>query len=481
MCDCSNQRLPLQRSRKGADDTLCTSLHAETNMSTSQRRMVQLAAVSMHRLQRGGDVTRTCARWTSTSARPPTAIVMLNMGGPSSLTGAYDGVEAFLRRLFMDREIIRLGPLQNILGNWIARRRSPRIAEQYARIGGKSPIGDWTNLQGAGITARLNASPLAATHGPFKHYVAFRYAPPLASDALEAMRADGVTRAIAFSQYPQWSCTTTGSSLNNLWRETIRLGMDRSVAWSVIDRWYSHPKFIAAVARTIAAGLARFSPEERSRVVLLFSAHSVPMMVVNRGDVYVNEIAATVDRVMARVRSAQGGEDAPIAPRNPHVLAWQSKVGFLPWMGPSTASVIENLAKQGGTHVLVIPIAFTSDHIETLFEIDIEYAHLAAKHGITRFERAPALNGEEALQEAGADIVTHHLTDTSPSPAYALNCPGCTNPACRSIINPAPGGAADYCKLRDAAGAAAPVTGLVRRWPSEDDKRDLRAHVGPTQ
>lgn len=119
--------------------------------------------------------------------------------------------------------------------------------------------------------------------GPFKSYIAFRYAPPLTHDTLAAMAADGVTRAVAFTQYPQFSCTTTGSSLNHLWRETLRTGMERAVAWSVIDRWHTHPGFLAAVARRVALGLAGFHPSVRSKVVIMFSAHSVPMMVVNRG------------------------------------------------------------------------------------------------------------------------------------------------------------------------------------------------------
>lgn len=196
--------------------------------------------------------------------------------------------------------------------------------------------------------------------GPFKSYIAFRYAPPLTHDALAAMAADGVTRAVAFAQYPQFSCTTTGSSLNHLWRESIRLGQQKSFSWSVIDRWHSHPGFLAAVARRVALGLAQFEPAVRDKVVILFSAHSVPMLTVNKGDAYVNEVAATVSGVMETLRKGvdigdgrtDGGKAAGAAPnvvaasRNPHVLSWQSKVGFLPWMGPSTADVIKGLGAQ---------------------------------------------------------------------------------------------------------------------------------------
>lgn len=300
----------------------------------------------------------------------PVGVLMMNMGGPQSL----DGVEPFLRALFEDGEIIRLGPLQSILGPWIARRRAPRIRAQYASIGGASPIGRWTSVQGAALEAKL-AGRFPGTR--FKAYTAFRYAPPLTAAALEAMAADGVTRAIAFSQYPHFSCTTTGSSLNHLWRESVRLGLESRFSWSVIDRWPLHAGFLAAVARNVTVGLQRFPPTVRDRVVVLFSAHSVPMLTVNKGDQYVQEVAATVSAVVEILRKGGVGGYGPV--HSPYILAWQSKVGFLPWMGPSTASVLEGLAKQGHKYVLTVPIAFTSDHIETLFEIDQEYAEEAKK------------------------------------------------------------------------------------------------------
>ncbi len=312
------------------------------------------------------------------SNSPPIGVVFMNMGGPPDL----DGVEPFLRALFNDGEIIQLGPLQRWLGPWIAQRRTPRIREQYAAIGGKSPIGDWTRLQAAAVEAKLAAR---FPDGPrFKAYVAFRYAPPLTAAALEAMAADGVTRAIAFSQYPHFSCTTTGSSMNHLWRESLRLGLENRFKWSLIDRWPTHSGFIEAVARNVATGLLRFAPEVRSKITIVFSAHSVPMLVVNKGDQYVQEVSATVSAVVDRLRRggvlparlAPGAQDpTPLPPVTvPYILAWQSKVGFLPWMGPPTGKVIEGLARQGHRYVLTVPIAFTSDHVETLYEIDREYA-----------------------------------------------------------------------------------------------------------
>jgi ferrochelatase len=332
-----------------------------------------------------------------------------------------------------------------------------------------------------------------AAAGGFRAYTAFRYAPPLTDAALRAMAADGVERAVAFSQYPQFSCTTAGSSLNHLWRESVRLGLERTFSWSVLDRWPTHPTFVAAVARCVATGLARFPEAQRDRVVILFSAHSLPMKVVERGDAYVAEVAATVDAVMGALRrggvapAGEGGgpDGAPLPPvRATHTLAWQSKVGFLPWMAPKTGDVLAGLARQGFDAVLAVPIAFTSDHVETLYEIDVEYAHAAREAGIARFERAPSLNGEPLLALAQAQLVEAHLRsgEAAATPAYALNCHGCTNPTCRTILNPA----APYEKLRDgfcaAAGATPAAAGKggkrgapVPPWPCAGDLDALRA------
>lgn len=225
------------------------------------------------------------------SAKPPTAVVMLNMGGPATV----DDVEPFLLRLFGDSEIIQLGPLQKWLGPLIVKRRLARIQEQYRQIGG-SPIRKWTDIQGEAMCHILDK--LSPETAPHKHYTCFRYADPLTEEVLAAMKRDGVQRAVAFSQYPQFSCTTTGSSLNHLWRESLRLGMRKQFKWSVIDRWHLHPTFIDAVCRRILMGIEELPEEEQSRATLLFSAHSLPMRVVNRGDPYAQEVGATVSAVI---------------------------------------------------------------------------------------------------------------------------------------------------------------------------------------
>jgi ferrochelatase len=198
-----------------------------------------------------------------------------------------------------DGDLIPLGRLQNYLGPLISKRRTPKIVKQYAAIGGGSPIRKWSEYQAAEMCKLLDKmSPETAPHKP---YVAFRYANPLTEEMYHKLLADGFGngkggRAVAFTQYPQYSCSTTGSSLNELWKWRQRLegkaagagniaggGNDGTISWSVIDRWPVHPGLVDAIALNIEDKLATYPEEARKDVVLLFSAHSLPMSVVNRG------------------------------------------------------------------------------------------------------------------------------------------------------------------------------------------------------
>jgi ferrochelatase len=333
-----------------------------------------------------------------------------------------DEVEPFLLELFADREIIQL-PFQQWLGPFIARRRAPKVRELYRSIGGGSPILRYTEAQGRGMVERLDR--LSPDTAPHRFYVAFRYVQPRSEDALRAMHADGITRAVAFTQYPQFSCSTTGSSLNELWRAADRTGLRDAFEWSLIDRWPVHDGFIAAMSGTVRDGLQQFTSNERDKVVLLFSAHSLPLSVIDRGDSYPQEVAASVQRVIEHL-------DAP----NPYVLAYQSEVGPVRWLGPHTEAMIRRLGAQGHKHVLVVPIAFTSDHIETLSELDREYGEVARRAGITHYKRVPALNDRPRFLGALAEIVRDHLASGQPySSQYRFRCAGCVNPQCRNILS----------------------------------------------
>ena len=343
----------------------------------------------------------------------------MNLGGPKTL----DDVRPFLLKLFEDREIIQL-PAQRFLGPFIAKRRTPKVQKLYDAIGGGSPILHWTETQGKGMCKRLDK--LSPETAPHRFYVAFRYIEPSSETALKQMQADGVQRAIAFTQYPQFSCSTTGSSLNELWRAAKRLDLQSAFSWSVIDRWGTHPGFIQAITKTVRDGLTLFDPKDRDDVLIMFSAHSLPLEVINRGDAYPQEIAASVHEVMKELEFS-----------HEYLLAYQSDVGPVPWQGPSTEEVIKQLGAKKRRNVLVVGIAFTSDHIETLSEIDIEYGELAHEVGIVNFKRAPALNGESLFQDALAQVVAEHLHRSEAcSRQYGFRCPGCVNPQCRNILNP---------------------------------------------
>lgn len=363
----------------------------------------------------------------SVGKRGPTAMVFMNMGGPATT----DEVGDFLSRLFSDADLIPLGRLQNYLGPLISRRRTPKIQKQYADIGGGSPIRKWSEYQSAEMCKILDQiSPETAPHMP---YVAFRYANPLTEHMYEQMFKDGFGqgkggRAVAFTQYPQYSCSTTGSSLNELWKWRNRLEGKRasgdthpegSITWSVIDRWQTHPGLVEAFAQNIEAQLKTYPPERRDGVVLLFSAHSLPMSVVNRGDPYPAEVAATVHAVMSRLGFS-----------NPYRLCWQSQVGPSAWLGAQTSDTVREYVARGQTDLVLVPIAFTSDHIETLYEIDLEVMHEDAQNN-PGVKRAESLNGNPIFIQALADIAKAHLdSGESCSKQMGLRCQGCKSERC---------------------------------------------------
>ncbi|PVF93211.1 ferrochelatase [Serendipita vermifera] len=355
---------------------------------------------------------------------------MLNMGGPSTVSE----VNSFLTNLFSDGDLIPL-PYQSFLAPWIAKRRTPQIEKQYADIGGGSPILRYTQEQGRLMCQLLDE--LNPSTAPHKPYVAFRYANPLTSQTLAEMKADGVRRAVAFTQYPQYSCSTTGSSLNELYRKANK-GEGGKIKWSVIDRWPMHEGLVEAFTANIRKALSAFPPHRRSKAVLLFSAHSLPMSVVNRGDPYVPEVSMTVGAVMQQL--ARDSEE-PL--NNPYRLVWQSQVGPSAWMGPQTSNAIKGLARLGKIEekrdakldVVLIPIAFTSDHIETLYELDLEYVKEGKELGLS-IQRAESLNVSPIFIRALADLAKDHLNATEVEGAQPvstqmmLRCPGCTNKTC---------------------------------------------------
>jgi len=351
----------------------------------------------------------------ATQNRPKTAILMLNMGGPQNT----DQVHEYLLRIMTDRDMIQL-PVQSKLGPWIAQRRTPEVQKKYQEIGGGSPILKWTQLQGKLLCQQLDkVSPETAPHKP---YVGFRYVNPLTEDTLAEIEKDNPERVVLFSQYPQYSCATSGSSFNSIYTHyKSNGGAPQSIKWSVIDRWAAHPLFVQTFAQRIQDELAHFPADKQKDVVILFSAHSLPLKAVRRGDAYPSEVGTTVNLVMQELQHS-----------NPYCLVWQSKVGPLPWLEPFTDDAIKAYVKQGRKNFILVPIAFVNEHIETLHELDIEYCkELAEELKIETIRRAAAPNDHPLFIQALTDIVVNHLQNgQNISPKFLTRCPHCTNPKC---------------------------------------------------
>lgn len=355
--------------------------------------------------------------------KPKTGILMLNMGGPSTLPE----VKPFLLNLFNDRDLLKLPFNQELVAKFITERRYKMIESHYDEIGGGSPIRKWTGLQGDKMVELLDEmNPESAPH---KYYIGFRYAAPLTETAITEIEHDQPEHVVAFTQYPQYSCATTGSSLNHIARTYNEMGKKPSSTWSVIDRWPQWGGLIDAFVECTIAGLNKIPVEDRHKAVIMFSAHSLPLSAVERGDPYPHEVAATVYAVMEKLEF-----------RNPWRVTWQSQVGPRKWLSPKTDEVLGEFAKRGRKSVVVVPIAFTSDHIETLHELDIEFAEEAEKAGIKHYIRAPSLNDNATFCQSLADRVLYHLNEEIPrgepfNTQLTLRCPSCTNPSCQEMRN----------------------------------------------
>ncbi|MEW6584822.1 MAG: ferrochelatase [Nitrospirota bacterium] len=331
-------------------------------------------------------------------------VVLLNMGGPDSL----EAVRPFLYNLFSDRQIIRLGPpfLQRPLACLISSIRSKKTGRMYSLIGGKSPILEITNAQARALeevlnadAARLTASGLGTGNSEldFRVYVGMRYWRPFIEDVISGMCEGGIRRVVALSLYPHYSLATSGSSLAKFEEAASNLGLE----YVLISEWYDHPLYIEALVDVIRKGLESFS--HGSDVHVLFSAHSLPQKFVDRGDPYVEHIKRTIEKIVKLI------------PVQWH-LSYQSRSGPVKWLKPSTEEKLKELSANGVRRVLMVPISFVSDHIETLYEMDILYANLAKEFGIT-LHRAAALNTHPLFIEALRDIVGKGLSEAGWRPA----------------------------------------------------------------
>jgi ferrochelatase len=312
-------------------------------------------------------------------------VVLFQLGGPDSL----EAIEPFLFNLFCDPDIIdfpfaRIG--RKPLAKLISVTRAKKVRHHYSVIGGGSPIRRFTEQQARALENELRDSGIDA-----HCFVAMRYWHPFTAEAIEQLKSADCDEVVLLPLYPQYSSTTTGSSLNE-WRRLYR----SDVPVQCIDAFYRNDLYLDAVVEKIEDALLRFPNPETAELV--FSAHSVPVAVIEKGDPYQRHIEETVALVMQR-----GGW------RNHHRLCYQSKVGASKWLQPSLHKTLRNLAEENIRGVCVVPIAFVSDHVETLGEIDHEAREEAASLGIERFEVTAGLNDSPTFIAALADLVTGAL------------------------------------------------------------------------
>ena len=314
-------------------------------------------------------------------------VVLLNLGGPDSL----DAVEPFLFNLFSDPDIIDFPGsflFRKRLAKLISTRRSPMVRKQYEKIGGKSPLKDHTLKQAALLEEKLNE------RFPAKVYAAMRYWKPSTEETLDEIEKEGITKVILLPLYPQYSKATTESSVKE-WEKHVAARNGRlKLETELIEHYYDFPHYIDAFVDRVNEGLARFPEDIRPDTHIVFSAHGTPMKLVRQGDPYSGHIKETVDAIMQRGGYTQQSS-----------LCYQSKVGPLKWLTPSTPDTIKELASKGVKHMVIVPVAFASDHLETLFELGIEYRHVAKEAGVEQYEVTTGLNDSPLFINALARLV----------------------------------------------------------------------------
>ena len=314
-------------------------------------------------------------------------IVLFQLGGPETL----EAIEPFLFNLFCDPDIIdfpfaRIG--RKALAKLISTTRARKVQHHYATIGGGSPIRRNTERQARALETELRHQGMDA-----KCFVAMRYWHPFTSEAIEQVNKADCDELVLLPMYPQYSSTTTGSSLNE-WQRRYSGGLPIHC----IDNFYRNTTYLDSVVEKVNEALARFSVADRPEIV--FSAHGVPMSVIEKGDPYQRQIEETVRLLMDR-----GGWS------NRHQLCYQSKVGASKWLQPSLHQTLKKLSTERIREVCVVPIAFVSDHVETLGEIDHEAREEAGRLGIKQFEMTEGLNDSPTFIMALAQIVHEALAE----------------------------------------------------------------------
>ena len=321
------------------------------------------------------------------SSRRRIGVVLFQLGGPDSC----EAVEPFLANLFSDPDIIDF-PLASIarrpLARLIARSRARHVRQHYEEIGGRSPLRELTLRQAEALERELRRGLDARV------VVAMRYWHPFTAEAVAGLERHAPDEVVLLPLYPQYSRTTTGSSLNEWNRRFQPNGWNPRL--HLVREYHADADFVDALAAAVDRSLAEF--EDPAAVDVVFSAHSLPLSVVEAGDPYQRQIERTVDLVWAR-----GGW-----PSRRH-LCYQSKVGTSRWLSPSMHETVERLAATGSRHVLVVPVSFVSDHVETLHEIAIEHRAQAERLGIPDYRLMPGLNDSPRFIAALARLVRREI------------------------------------------------------------------------
>ena len=319
-------------------------------------------------------------------------VVLLNLGGPEKL----DDVEPYLRNLFEDPYVIELPWflrwLRKPLARRIAKGRAPAAKENYRKIGGGSPINRFTTLQANALEAELVRRGLRA-----KVVFAQRAWTPRAETAAAALAEAGIERGVMLPLYPQYARATTKSAFEDFDEAWAAKGKP-GVAWKRVRSYPTERRYIDAIAADIRAALDGVPAERRATTALFFSAHGLPVKAANNPEeTYPAEVQQTVDAVLAA-----------LAWTGRRHLGFQSRVGPLKWLEPYTEAVIETMVEEKTTDAIVYPVAFVSDHSETLYELDMEYGDIARAKGLG-WHRVPALNDRPLFIGALADLVVRAL------------------------------------------------------------------------
>ncbi len=346
-------------------------------------------------------------------------VVLFNLGGPASL----DEVEPFLYNLLMDPALLDVpvgGRLRHWLAKSVARLRAGTLRQEYEMIGGGAPVTRLAREQAEALEGHLNARYGEPIGARFRTFPAMRYGQPSIETAASRMAADGVDKVVLLPSYPQYSTATTGSAFA-YWMALADAAERPSWPTTAVQEYAANPKYLQAVSERIDEALQRFPQDVRDEAVLVFSAHDTALRARSmQSDPYCCHVHSTVEQVM-RLR----GRDRPF------YTAFQSLIGPNRWLSPATPTLLETLAEQGRRSVLVVPISFVTDHVNTTYELDIAARAEAERRGVEHFEVTAGLNTHplfiEALGEAtiaqldlSVDVDQARRDQDGQPPAYPL-------------------------------------------------------------